>query len=258
MESGQAPQTTVGRFYHPELGHVALCSVSCASSRSTPGPNIHSNGWIAFLVKKFVISLNFGVDVFFLLSAYLITELLRRERIASGAIHIRAFYVRRMLRIWPLYFGFLLLCYVLWPLFFPEARLTSGRLAAFLLLAGNWYTGQHGFTINPISPLWSISLEEQFYLFWPSLSKPWGGKALYILCPLLFALAWIALWFLTAYRAERSCTIWVNSLVQFQFFAAGGLLALVLKGRICRFRPLCRAALLCVGPGAWDARQRGF
>src|SRR5947207_1159181 len=49
----------------------------------------------------------FGVDLFFALSAYLITELLLREQKARGRIDVPAFYLRRMLRIWPLYFVFL-------------------------------------------------------------------------------------------------------------------------------------------------------
>ena len=48
---------------------------------------------------------NFGVPVFFLLSAFLITELLMREENQLGTIHIRSFYMRRILRIWPLYFA---------------------------------------------------------------------------------------------------------------------------------------------------------
>src|SRR5580704_3548587 len=49
----------------------------------------------------------YGVDLFFTLSAYLITELLMRERARTGRINVAAFYIRRMFRIWPLYFAFL-------------------------------------------------------------------------------------------------------------------------------------------------------
>jgi len=50
----------------------------------------------------------FGMCMFFLLSAYLITELLMKERSRTGSVHIKAFYLRRILRIWPVYFGLLL------------------------------------------------------------------------------------------------------------------------------------------------------
>jgi peptidoglycan/LPS O-acetylase OafA/YrhL len=51
--------------------------------------------------------LSFGLPVFFLLSSYLITQLLVKERATTGTVHIKAFYIRRILRIWPLYFSFL-------------------------------------------------------------------------------------------------------------------------------------------------------
>src|ERR1700709_171102 len=53
----------------------------------------------------------FGVAIFFFLSSYLITELLLREKRLSGTIAIPAFYARRVLRIWPLYFAMIALCW---------------------------------------------------------------------------------------------------------------------------------------------------
>jgi len=52
---------------------------------------------------------NYGVPLFFFLSAFLITELLLKEEEHFGKINIKAFYIRRMLRIWPLYFTFFFL-----------------------------------------------------------------------------------------------------------------------------------------------------
>ncbi len=55
----------------------------------------------------------FGVSLFFVLSSYLITELLLREKDLMGTLDIRSFYIRRILRIWPLYFAFLALAVAL-------------------------------------------------------------------------------------------------------------------------------------------------
>ena len=55
----------------------------------------------------------FGVSLFFVLSSYLITELLLREKDLIGTLDVRSFYIRRILRIWPLYFAFLVLAVVL-------------------------------------------------------------------------------------------------------------------------------------------------
>ena len=71
-----------------------------------------------------------GVDLFFALSAYLITELLLRERRSSGVVDIRAFYIRRILRIWPLYY-FALLILVPAMSIFPGERMPWSDFLAF-------------------------------------------------------------------------------------------------------------------------------
>ena len=106
---------------------------------------------------------HFGVQLFFLLSAYLFTSLLLREKLELGSVNLRAFYIRRILRIWPLYF-FLLLLAVLWP---GAGRLPLPYFAAYVLLAANWMTAAFGPPASWASILWSVSIEEQFYLSWP-------------------------------------------------------------------------------------------
>lgn len=111
-----------------------------------------------------------GVHVFLFLSAYLLTAILRAELLASGGISIRRFYIRRALRIWPLYFAF---CIGLFALtFIPRANpLPTGdwfRLAGQMLFVDNIIAGFRGYSDIPFTPhLWTISLEEQFYLFLP-------------------------------------------------------------------------------------------
>jgi peptidoglycan/LPS O-acetylase OafA/YrhL len=107
----------------------------------------------------------FGVDLFYVLSSYLITELLLRERRAKGSLDVKAFYVRRVLRIWPLYLTFLALAYGL-TFVLPSEQLSTKHLVAFLFFSGNWmYMAQSVTTVA--APLWSVSVEEQFYLLWP-------------------------------------------------------------------------------------------
>jgi hypothetical protein len=78
-----------------------------------------------------------GVDLFFCLSAYLITELLLREKDVIGYLNVRAFYVRRMLRIWPLYFAFVLFAFGI-TFVDHSQEFSATNLAMFLMLAGNW------------------------------------------------------------------------------------------------------------------------
>jgi peptidoglycan/LPS O-acetylase OafA/YrhL len=108
--------------------------------------------------------------LFFVLSSYLITELLLREREETGRVHFQAFFMRRILRIWPLYFAALGMAFVT-GLIWPEFRVKPGCLVAYLLLLGNWYNVLREPMMSPWQPLWSITLEEQFYLLWPFLAS---------------------------------------------------------------------------------------
>ncbi len=101
------------RFYRPELDLLRLFAfLSVFLHHGLPGFELgHHSGRLASLFRLEALvkeSCGFGVCLFFLLSAYLITELLERERTRTGGVHVQSFYARRVLRIWPLYFFFLL------------------------------------------------------------------------------------------------------------------------------------------------------
>lgn len=106
-----------------------------------------------------------GVDLFFIISGFLIVTLLLRERDATGAISLRGFYARRALRIFPLYLAVLLLCTAV---ALTASSREAGRLRedlpwAFLYLT-NWVE-----TSSVLSITWSLAAEEQFYLSWPNV-----------------------------------------------------------------------------------------
>jgi peptidoglycan/LPS O-acetylase OafA/YrhL len=197
----------------------------------------------------------YGMCVFFILSSYLITTLLIRERSRFGKIHIRAFYLRRALRIWPLYFAFLGVNYVAGH-FVHTLAIETPRLLAFLLMMGNWYVASAGFGGSPIYPLWSISLEEQFYLVWPALVSTSRRFLLWASC----ALAPISLVsiYLLARRGATPDQIWVNSLAQFLFFACGALLALYESRRSVIERAWRGLLLLAGGFGSWWLIEAAF
>jgi peptidoglycan/LPS O-acetylase OafA/YrhL len=120
-----------------------------------------------------------GVTFFFVLSGFLITWLLLKEKQQNGRINIRFFYIRRILRIWPLYYvvffiGFFLLPffyrYTGHPLFFDY----NGPLYAFFLSNFGLMHLDPAYDAVRSFPLvlnisWSVSIEEQFYLVWPFL-----------------------------------------------------------------------------------------
>ena len=164
----------------------------------------------------------FGLSLFFVLSAYLITLLLIRERDETGSIHLLPFYTRRMLRIWPLYLlgiGIGILRALMHGVFLQQKT----WFIAALLLSGNLvYPG----TIL-MSHLWSISIEEQFYLFFPSACRNFGRRGMLLFAVLLIALANGSLIHFGHVHADLDVRVWFSSFVQFEMFAAGILLALI-------------------------------
>lgn len=120
-----------------------------------------------------------GVYFFFVLSGFLITYLLMMEKEKTGTIAIKKFYMRRILRIWPLYFLLVLLGFFILPMFqslhipFLEPSFHYNfyfNLMLFLLMLPNL-----AFALFPAVPhighLWSIGVEEQFYIAWPFIVK---------------------------------------------------------------------------------------
>lgn len=118
-----------------------------------------------------------AVTFFFVLSGFLITFLLLEEKRESGTISIGKFYIRRIFRIWPLYYLTVFLAFVVVPyvqgLAIPSMAVGGGDqrgpiVALFLVLLP-----QVALSLYPpvpyAEPLWSIGVEEQFYLFWPLL-----------------------------------------------------------------------------------------
>ena len=113
-----------------------------------------------------------GVDFFFAISGFLITTLLLRERSATGTISLRSFYLRRTLRIFPLYYATLAL-YVLLTLatrrHTDEGQYFLHHLPAFLTYTSNWFVDLHAGNTVTFYFAWSLATEEQFYLLWPPL-----------------------------------------------------------------------------------------
>jgi peptidoglycan/LPS O-acetylase OafA/YrhL len=159
-------------FYRPELDSlrfVAFFAVFlCHTLPDTPVfyTSHHFPHVLGGLLQAVSLAGAYGVDLFFLLSSYLITELLLRERDATGRLDVIAFYKRRILRIWPLYFTFIGIGWAL-TLIDKTEQLPVSYIAAYLLLAGNWISAIKGHPNSVISILWSVSIEEQFYLLWP-------------------------------------------------------------------------------------------
>jgi peptidoglycan/LPS O-acetylase OafA/YrhL len=192
----------------------------------------------------------FGVALFFVLSSYLITELLIREHSRTGRLDIKSFYIRRALRIWPLYFFFLLLVYFLIPQGSIYA-LSGSYLAAMLLFAGNWACVIFGgMGASVAGPLWSVSVEEQFYLAWPLVISRIGVKHLKTVCFVVIVIANV-----TRIVMEKNgagfVAFWCSTISWLDAIAAGALIALFLRGGVPRLSQVQRILLFAGGFMVW-------
>lgn len=114
-----------------------------------------------------------GVNFFFVLSGFLITYLILKEKADTGSFSLWRFFVRRTLRIWPLYFIIVLLGFVLFPLIYPNYYTVHNPLNYLFFLA-NFDEIRNGLNdpVNFLTAPWSVAVEEQFYLFWSLLLFP--------------------------------------------------------------------------------------
>lgn len=105
-----------------------------------------------------------GVRLFFVISGLLITSLLLAEKRSTGHIDLRRFYVRRAFRIFPAYYVYLAFVAVVASLYPQWFAISWHAFRADLFYLANWVI----FPGNPLLHLWSLSMEEQFYLLWPA------------------------------------------------------------------------------------------
>ena len=135
-----------------------------------------------------------GVSIFFVLSGFLITYLLISEYELNTKISLRNFYIRRILRIWPLYFSVVIFSFYFYPflknLIGYNTQLGSNVLYQLFFLSNfdviniNKYCA--GCDAMSQNITWSVSIEEQFYLFWPLIfvfisRKFWGYAILFVI-----------------------------------------------------------------------------
>lgn len=127
-------------------------------------------GWVKNYVYIFGKT---GFSFAFVLSSYINTWVILEERQRAGTFKPWLYYIRRAIRIWPLYFLVLFIGFVILPLgmkLIGEPYTEVGNPWYFILFVGNFFLIEHGWTHSPIiSVLWSVSVEEQFYIFWPFL-----------------------------------------------------------------------------------------
>ena len=182
-----------------------------------------------FNISAWSVSRNGGLAVqfFFVLSGFLISYLLFQEKKNTNDISVRHFYLRRILRIWPLYYliaitGLFVLPYAILPLinhsFSPEYPLIPASALILLLLPN---LANSFWETNHLHSLWSIGVEEQFYLAWAPLVKYFRRYFVVICASIILIKIGFYNWMLIN-MADTWQTRLVSSL-QFECMAIGGL-----------------------------------
>lgn len=179
---------------------------------------------------------DYGVTIFFALSGFLITYLLQAEKDKQD-INIKKFYIRRVLRIWPLYYMYMAVCVTV-------ALLTGYTLELVPLLLYLFFAANIPFIFNNLGGIpymghyWSLGVEEQFYLFWPWLNKKLKQNTLIKLTITIIAiimLCRIGIHFL--YRPDTLLEKGIN-ITRFHCMMIGGLGAIFYKRKSALFLKL--------------------
>ena len=106
---------------------------------------------------------NYGVRIFFLISGFLITEILLKEFNRTGTISLKDFYMRRVIRIFPAFYAYVAVVFVLAQL--NVIQLLPGDMLHTLTYTMNYHYDRSWY----VNHTWSLSVEEQFYLLWPAV-----------------------------------------------------------------------------------------
>lgn len=166
-------------------------------------------------------NLYIGVDLFFIISGFLITYLLIVEKQETGKISFKKFYIRRSLRILPLYYLIILLAYYLFHNTHPETDFVS-----HLFFFGNFsLITNNSWTITPLNPLWSICIEEHFYLVVPLLVSLVPTKKLHYMFISIIMLSIGFRAYTFYFDNGHWMTLYMHTLSRCDVIAIGGILA---------------------------------
>ncbi len=183
-------------------------------------PSLHllflsRNGWM-------------GVDLFFVLSGFLITGILLDTK--QHESYFRNFYARRCLRIWPLYYSVLFCMFVAVPLIRPsEARAVFDARSApwwsFLFYLQNFLVPAASMATGPLGVTWSLAIEEQFYLVWPLVVRRCSDVQLRRLTVAVICFSPALRFYLLVHHVN----IYSNIFCRLDGLMAGALLALLVR-----------------------------
>ncbi len=218
----------IAHGYEGFHGWIGLPSFFRVASEDVKTPNAIGK----FFTQMFQ-NFGFGVDIFFLISGFLITYLLLAEKEKSGGISIRKFFVRRGLRIWPLYY--LIVISAPFLIYFMNYirlqwmnQIPSPNYSWYYFLIGNFDVIKTGQWMYPFAHLWSICIEEHFYILWPFVIAFVPKKYLMNLFILMISASVIARVCYFVFDPEHAWfQIYLNTLCRIDVIIIGAIVALI-------------------------------
>ena len=246
-------------FFRPELDAMRFFAFLCIFLHHTlTPPALHGFLQQVTLRSTLAGSARYAVSLFFLLSGYLITTLLVLEKEYTGRVHLAAFYRRRIARIWPLYYAFMVLV-LLTGTIVPRVLPSAGAAAASIVFGGNWFLILGGSSlVGGLGILWSVNIEEQFYLLWPLLAKYSGRRRLIWIAAITIFSSLAVLIVCGVQGISSDISLRFNPLVEMQFFAAGALLSIWLPRDGLRVPAPVRLLFAFSGLLCWGVGTRWF
>lgn len=201
-------------------------------------PGFITSSLSPYLLEKLEIvvhNFSFGVDIFFVISGFLITYLLLAEHKRTGKVDVVKFYIRRAFRIWPLYFLLILTAPLLTYFFFEP----SPDYFYQFFFVGNFDVIEHGTKSVATDHLWSICIEEHFYLFCPLLIAFIPVKKLpQVLLSIIFV-SIIFRGYISGKSEDYGMTLYMHTLSRIDVLALGSLFGyLYFKGDLKFDHPL--------------------
>lgn len=183
-------------------------------------------------IDQFIRNMPVGVDIFFFISGYLLTYLLVAEKQKFNRVDIPKFYIRRGLRIWPLYFFLVAIAPLLinWlgekhPVYWPT-----------IAMINNFQTIWTQSWDYPFSHFWSICIEEHFYLIWPVIVAFVPNKKLISAIALLIGISWGYKIYTYMFLPGNWYHLYLHTLSRMDVILLGGMLAVIYLKKPFTFR----------------------
>jgi len=173
------------------------------------------------IIENGIHNLSLNVDVFFLVSGFVITHILLSDKEQNGIINFKKYFISRAFRILPLYYVVLAIT-PLYNYFYHEP---DPNYANFFLMIGNFELIERGWGAATVNPMWTLCIEAQFYFLWPFVIRFVPGKHLVkVFLSVILASVLFRSWML--HRDNWWMTVYMHTLSRFDVIAIGSLIAL--------------------------------